>query len=89
MTIVSFATMQFVAVLAANRVLTGKATIQAFERPYLLAAANKLTAIAGLIFTDYCLLDTRYLAHIGFVIVFVINAIDYQILYAKQTILLS
>lgn len=70
-----FIIMQFVVMPAIDKVLTGKATILAFEKPHLLAAANKL-AIAGLISIKYCFFDIYYLVYASFAAVSAVDAID-------------
>lgn len=73
--------------LIADKVLADKIIIQVFEKSYLLAMANRL-AIAGLISTNYCLLNIHCLIYARSVVVFTVDAIDYWILHTKQIMLL-
>lgn len=86
MTAASFAVVRLAMVLVADKVFIDKTIVQAFEKLRLLTAANRLAA-ANLIFIDCCSLNTHYFAHVGFVMIFTVNAIDCWILYAKQTML--
>lgn len=71
-----FAAMRLAAVPVAGKVFVNKATVQAFKRPYLLAAINRLVA-AGSIFTGCYLLDIYCLVHASFAMIYAINTTDY------------
>lgn len=71
-----FATIQLAAVPIADKIFADKVIVQVFEKPYLLATANKLTAAVGSISTNCCLLNICFFAHMSSVVVFAINTID-------------
>lgn len=77
MTTASFAMMRLAAILATSKIFADKTIVQIFEKLCLLAAANRLIATAGLIFTNYCLFNIYCLVHAKYVMMFAINIIDY------------